>query len=182
MSNSFNKENIKTILKTGFTVPEILDILQTNFAKHYNVEDYASRNSNLLDKATIIQKLINHCEQEDKLLLLCEILIKLRPIKVKQFPCYKNFTNAKDIDKADNIINTYKKIKLLLSKTETVKQALQLLHEKLPNENTIIMFFSEYNQITSDIIKGLTTYNSVEWRSLVNRILEFTDRFENELK
>jgi len=245
MSSIYNIENIKNILKTGFTVPEILDIIHNHFAEHYSEQDYAGKNAMLLDKTTVIQQFVNHCQQTDKLPLLCEILTKLRPEKVKQYPCFNNRTVnelndkklsnnseiyelikdffikheeelinkilnkigvngdkntilqgiqnstininivnqlADAIKENESTTNLHTKIKLLLLKTETVKQALQLLHEKLPNENTIIMFFSEYNQITSDIVKGLTTYNSVEWRSLVNRILGFIDRFENELK
>jgi len=138
----------------------------------------------LLDKIIVIQQFISYCERNDKLQKLCEILTVIRPEKVKQYPCFNSTTTYDTSRKEENIgsLNLHTTIKQLLTQNHTVQQALQLLREKLPNENSIIMFFSDYNQITSDIIKGLTTYNSVEWHSLVNRVLNFVDGVENELK
>ncbi len=66
-------------------------------------------------------------------------------------------------------------IKYLLLNNNTVEKALKMLRTKMPDNNSIIMFLSEYNQLTNDIQIGIKSYTGSEWRSLLNRIMLFID-------
>jgi len=86
MENKYNILNIKEILLKGFTTSEIVNLIQISFQTHYDEEDYAGKNVMLLQKTEVIRKLVDFCQQQDKLTDLVEILKKERPKKVESFP------------------------------------------------------------------------------------------------
>ena len=119
-----------------------------------------------------------------------ELLIKLADIKMKMLLIAQNPERAKEIrltenqanSNTDNMNTTYSEIKNLLVDNKKVGEALKKLQNAIPNENTVIMFLSDYNQIMEEIENGLTNFNSTEWKSLKHRIMQFTDRKQDELK
>ncbi len=123
-----------------------------------------------------------------------ELLEKLADVKMKMLFIAQNPKNAKSMNllkdedgiikilESENLNITHKELKSLLSKNKEVGEALKLLQTTLPNENTIIMFLSDYNQIMEDIENGLSSFNSIEWKGLKNRIIQFIDRKKDELQ
>ncbi|OQX99774.1 MAG: hypothetical protein B6I20_09615 [Bacteroidetes bacterium 4572_117] len=121
-----------------------------------------------------------------------ELLEKLADIKMKMLLIAQNPEKVEDIklpentkteiSKPENMNTTHAKLKKLLVDNKKVGEALKLLQNALPNENTVIMFLADYNQIMEDIENGLSSFNSAEWKSLKHRIMQFVDRKEDEIK
>jgi len=66
-------------------------------------------------------------------------------------------------------------IKPLLLNNNKVIEALDYLRKSFPNDNTLIIFYSEYNQLINDIQIGIKSYSNPEWKNLINRILMYID-------
>lgn len=78
-------------------------------------------------------------------------------------------------EQQDEELLQFSDIKTLLGNNNTVEKALIYLRKTLPNENAIIIFYSEFNQLINDIQIGIIHYTSPEWRSLIHRIMLFID-------
>lgn len=113
-----------------------------------------------------------------------ELLVRLAEIKMQMLSIVQNPDKAPENEihnsnlKFKKIVTIQAKnseIKELLMDNNTVGDALNLLREILPSENIVIMFLSEYNQLTDEIQKGIKSYSNPEWRSLINRIMLFVD-------
>lgn len=112
-----------------------------------------------------------------------ELLEKLAGIKMNMLLIAQDPGNAKNIviPEFNIIITTHAKLKKLLTDNKKVGEALNILQNALPGENTIITFLGDYNNIIENIENGLSDFNSTEWRSLKHRIMLFIDRKEDEL-
>ncbi len=113
-----------------------------------------------------------------------ELLIKLAEIKMQMLFIAQNPEKTssvklpeqlKEIAKTDVEDNNCKGIKQLLSDNKNVGKVLNVLQKKLPDENAIILFLSDYNQLSEEIQIGTNTYSSTEWKSLIYRIGQFID-------
>lgn len=126
-----------------------------------------------------IKNISDNSKRDDLLIQLADI--KMQMLKIAQQPEKANeitqdMNKDKIITKGTEQIKTdTSQIKDLLLNNNTVEKALKILQTKMPNENAIIMFLSEYNQLTNDIQIGIKSYTSPEWRSLINRIMLFID-------
>lgn len=127
-----------------------------------------------------IRNINNNSKRDDLLIQLVEI--KMEMLKIAQRP--QDFLKlSEDSSKGKNIENDVKEpekndksqIKELLSNNNSVGEAIKRLRIKMPDENTIIMHLAEYNQLISDIQKGIRTFSSPEWNNLINRIILFVD-------
>lgn len=113
-----------------------------------------------------------------------ELLIKLAEIKMQMLYIAQNPEKAQELKSGNTINNTAntekmenncKSIKNMLSDNKKVGTALNILQQKLPNENSVILFLSEFNQLSEEIQIGIKSYSSPEWRSLIHRITQFLD-------
>ena len=66
-------------------------------------------------------------------------------------------------------------IKLLLGNNQTIDEAIELLQKALPANNELLIFQSQYNQLKSDIRKGIKSYSDPQWNSFMSRLLDFVD-------
>lgn len=80
-----------------------------------------------------------------------------------------------DLSSDENLISFYKELKNMLVVNSKVGKVLQILHKLMPNENSIIIFLGEYNQLTEQIIIGTMEYTNPTWRNFVFRIMQFID-------
>ncbi len=124
-----------------------------------------------------IKNISDNSKRDDLLIQLADI--KMQMLKIAQQPEKANEI-TQDTDKVtktgtEQTETDISQIKNLLLKNNSVEKALKILQIKMPNDNTIIMFLSEYNHLTNDIQIGINSYSSTEWRSFINRIMLFID-------
>ena len=133
-----------------------------------------------------IRNLENGEEKEKLKRKYVEILIEMLSVTQMQQKTIEEEEIVKDkVNKEEKIEmqieNDLIQIKEMLSNNKKIRQALNTLRQKYPNENSIIMFLADYNQLTDNIEMDLEDYSSIEWKKLRNRILLFVDRkIEND--
>ena len=140
------------------------------------------------------------CKMDEGMVFVLIIIfayLKVHEDKTKNaFPqSSSNDINGQDVNRDNTLSETEKnktqtprsmdtssaELKKLLADNKNMGEVLNILQQTLPNENTVIMFLAEYNQIMGDIEIGLSDFNSREWKSLKHRIMQFIDRKKDEL-
>jgi len=122
-----------------------------------------------------IKNIDNSSKQDELLIELAQL--KMQMLKIAQQP--QTINNSKNLNKTMEENKSLAAIKELLVDNNTVKDALNLLRKEMPNENSLIMLTQEYKQLQSDIMIGIKDYTSMEWRSLINKIMLFIDSKSN---
>jgi len=116
------------------------------------------------DYDTILKKL-NDFSSEIRELIANFIKPTYKPTKMHNIPSEQQATNEEN--------KLCERLLTLLEHYKNVKTVLDELKNKLTKNSILINLTAEYNSLHEEILKDIKTYSSAEWKSLMNRIIEF---------
>lgn len=123
--------------------------------------------SSISNKEKRDELLAKHAEIKMQMLLVVLNPEKAGTIKLPEPIVTSILTNT--------VVSNCVDLKKMLSYNKNVGKVLNILQQKLPNENAVILFLSDYNQLSEEIQIGIKSFSGTEWKSLLYRIGQLID-------
>lgn len=123
--------------------------------------------SSISNKVKRDELLAKHAEIKMQMLLVVLNPEKAESIKLPEPIAISILSNT--------VISNCVELKKMLTNNNNVGKVLNVLQQKLPDANAVILFLSDYNQLSEEIQIGAKSYSSPEWKSLLYRIGKYID-------